>query len=60
MRLAAEEGSTYTSVKEGGGQIEYQDEDPEIHREFESALDKVGATCGMGSAHPFCSKKEGR
>ncbi|MCH7570622.1 MAG: cupin domain-containing protein [Deltaproteobacteria bacterium] len=60
MRLAAEMGSTYTSVKEGGGQIEYQDEDPEIHREFESALDKVGATCGMGSAHPFCSKKEGR
>ena len=60
MRLADGDRSTYTSVKEGGGQIEYEDEDPEIHREFESALDKVGAACRMGSAHPLCSQKERR
>ncbi len=59
MRLAEGDGSTYTSVKEGGGQIEYEDEDPDIHREFESALDKVGATCGMGSVHPSCSQRRG-
>ena len=58
MRLSENEGSTYTSVKKGGGQIEYKDEDTDIHREFEEALAKVGATCRMGSVHPLCSRKE--
>ncbi len=43
MRMTDGEGSTYTSVKKGGGQIEFEDEDPEIHRQFEAALAKVGA-----------------
>jgi hypothetical protein len=59
MRLADGDGSTYTSVKEGGGQIEYADEDPNIHREFEAGLEKVGATCQMESAHPLCTQRRG-
>jgi mannose-6-phosphate isomerase-like protein (cupin superfamily) len=57
MRLTDSEGSTYTSVKEGGGQIEYEDEDRKIHQEFEAAVAKAGATCRMGSCHPFCNQK---
>jgi oxalate decarboxylase/phosphoglucose isomerase-like protein (cupin superfamily) len=35
------------SVKEGGWQIEYEDEDPSVHQVFESELKKHGATCQM-------------
>jgi quercetin dioxygenase-like cupin family protein/oxalate decarboxylase/phosphoglucose isomerase-like protein (cupin superfamily) len=45
----------YKSVKEGGDQIEYEDEDPQIHRDYEVALVKAGATCRMGGKHPFCT-----
>jgi oxalate decarboxylase/phosphoglucose isomerase-like protein (cupin superfamily) len=41
-----EDGSD-VSVKEGGWQIEYEDEDPSIHKLFESDLKKNGATCQM-------------
>ena len=47
------------SLKEGGGQIEYEDEDPNIHREFENAMAKAGARCAMGSYHPRCTEKQG-
>ena len=57
MRLDKEGKSTYTSVKLGGGQIEYEDEDPLIHPEFEAAMVKAGAVCQMGSYHPFCTRK---
>lgn len=57
MRLTDSEGSTYKSIKEGGAQIDYEDEDPKIHQEFESAVARVGATCGMGSFHPLCSQR---
>jgi quercetin dioxygenase-like cupin family protein len=43
------------SVKEGGDQIEWEDEDPSVHRDFEAALAKVGASCMMGGVHPFCT-----
>lgn len=56
MRLTDGEGQTYRSVKEGGGQIEYEDEDRQIHREFEAAVMKAGATCQMGDFHPFCTQ----
>jgi hypothetical protein len=46
------------SVKEGGTQIEYEDEDPKIHEFFESCLDKAGASCRMGSMVPWCTQKE--
>ena len=45
----------YKSVKEGGDQIEYEDEDPQIHKDFEEAVAASGAQCGMGGIHPFCS-----
>jgi quercetin dioxygenase-like cupin family protein len=45
------------SIKSGGDQIEYEDEDPRVHREFEAGLAKIGARCAMGSYHPFCSQR---
>ncbi|HZT08473.1 MAG TPA: cupin domain-containing protein [Chloroflexota bacterium] len=47
----------YVSTKEGGDQIEWEDEDPAIHRDFEAALARVGVTCQMGAHHPFCTQK---
>jgi hypothetical protein len=44
-------------VKKGGSQIEYVDEEPKIHREFEEAAAKAGAACRMGEFHPLCSHK---
>jgi hypothetical protein len=35
------------SVKSGGDQIEYQDEDPQIRRTFEQELAKNGVACRM-------------
>src|SRR5258707_7057174 len=46
----------YKSVKEGGDQIEYEDEDPKIHAEFELAMKKAGAECKM-DYHPHCTMK---
>jgi oxalate decarboxylase/phosphoglucose isomerase-like protein (cupin superfamily) len=45
-------------VKQGGNQIEYEDEDPKIHQIFESALGKAGAPCHMGSMVRWCTQKE--
>jgi oxalate decarboxylase/phosphoglucose isomerase-like protein (cupin superfamily)/quercetin dioxygenase-like cupin family protein len=45
------------STDEGGDRILYQDEDPDIHRDYEAALAKSGVTCRMGEIHPFCSQK---
>ncbi|MBI4526515.1 MAG: cupin domain-containing protein [Deltaproteobacteria bacterium] len=45
------------SVKQGGSQIEYEDEEREVHDIFEAALAKVGAPCNMGSMVPWCSHK---
>ena len=47
----------YTSVKLGGDQIEYEDEDPQIHTDFEAAVARSGAQCQMGGIHPFCTYK---
>ena len=52
-----ENDATYTSVKDGGGQVEFEDEDPQIHHDFETALEKAGARCQMGGYHPFCTHK---
>ena len=43
------------SVKQGGWQIEYEDEDREIHAEFEQELASHGATCGMKAYIPWCT-----
>jgi len=47
------------SVKSGGDQIEYEDEDPKVHQEFEGALAQAGVTCRMGKFHPLCKQQRG-
>src|SRR5262249_13309589 len=54
MRSQDGEGGSFTSVKLGGGQIEFEDEDPQIHRDFEAAMKAAGARCNMGTYHPGC------
>jgi mannose-6-phosphate isomerase-like protein (cupin superfamily) len=55
IRMGDSDGSSYTSVKEGGHQIEYEDEDPSIHKDFESAMAEAGAVCQMRQyGHPLC------
>lgn len=44
-----------TDLKQGGAQIEYEDEDPDIHHLFESELARHGATCRMKSFSPYCT-----
>ena len=47
------------SGKQGGYQVEYEDEDPEIHRIFEEELSKRGITCRMKKMVPWCTGKPG-
>jgi oxalate decarboxylase/phosphoglucose isomerase-like protein (cupin superfamily) len=49
------EGSRRQSIRQGGTQLEYADEDPQIHQEFETALTEAGASCRMAGTHPFCT-----
>ena len=43
-----EKGAVSTSLKEGGDQMEYEDQDPRIHRKFLRALKENGVTSLMG------------
>ena len=52
-------GESNVSIKEGGMQIEYEDEDREIHRIFEEELRKNGATCRMKAFIPYCTGEMG-
>jgi hypothetical protein len=56
MRSQEGQGGTFTGVALGGGQIQFEDEDPQIHRDFETAMEKVGAPCRMGGYHPGCTQ----
>jgi hypothetical protein len=47
------------SVKEGGWQIEYEDEDREIHRLFESEAASHNARCRMKGDIPWCTGEVG-
>ena len=47
------------SLKEGGWQIEYGDEDREIHEIFEKELVDNGATCKMKAFIPWCTGEVG-
>ena len=47
------------SVREGGWQIEYQDEDRRIHEIFETELAEHGATCRMKAFTPWCTGEVG-
>ena len=48
-------GESNVSIKDGGMQIEYEDEDRYIHELFEAELKKNGAECHMGSFIPYCT-----
>jgi mannose-6-phosphate isomerase-like protein (cupin superfamily) len=43
------------SVDEGGMQVEYEKEDPEVHRIFEEELKKRGVECRMHELSPYCT-----
>ena len=47
------------SSKKGGRQVEYEDEDPEVHRLFEEELRKRGVTCRMKNMVPWCKGEPG-
>ena len=47
------------SLKEGGWQIEYEDEDREIHKIFEKEVAANGATCKMKAFVPWCTGEVG-
>ncbi len=49
------DGGTDTSTKDGGNQIEYPDEDPVVHHQFEEELKRNGATCHMKGLVKICS-----
>lgn len=49
------EEAVFTSGKEGGWQVEYEDEDPSIHAMFEAELARHGAPCRMASLVPWCT-----
>ena len=47
------------SLKDGGRQIEYEDEAREIHELFEAELAKRGAVCRMKAFIPYCTGEVG-
>jgi quercetin dioxygenase-like cupin family protein len=55
--LAGGDGRSDVSVKEGGAQIEYPDEERAIHELFESELARSGAQCRMASMIGWCTGK---
>ncbi len=54
-------GNVYAdrSIKEGGWQIEYEDEDRKIHEIFERDLAAHGAPCRMKAFGPWCTGEAG-
>lgn len=50
---------TDVSIKEGGIQVEYEDEAPLVHEIFEVELKKNGATCLMKAFIPTCTGEVG-
>jgi quercetin dioxygenase-like cupin family protein len=58
--FASDEGDTGrsgadVSVKLGGWQIEFEDEDRAIHQQFEAELARAGARCRMTAEIPWCT-----
>jgi mannose-6-phosphate isomerase-like protein (cupin superfamily) len=51
--------SADVSIKDGGIQVEYTDEDREIHSIFEAELAKKGVQCNMKAFIPYCTGVEG-
>lgn len=57
MKGEGGDGETYTSLKKGGSQIEFEDEDPIVHEKFLKLIEKVGAECAMCDYFPNCPRK---
>ena len=57
QRGAFQSGASDVSVKLGGAQIEYEDEDPAIHELFERELASHGAVCRMKGLVPWCKSE---
>ncbi len=57
QRGAHQSGGADVSVKLGGAQIEYEDEDPAIHELFERELASHGAVCRMKGLVPWCKSE---
>jgi len=57
QRAAFQSREADVSVKQGGAQIEYEDEDPRIHELFESELASHGAVCRMKGLVPWCKSE---
>jgi oxalate decarboxylase/phosphoglucose isomerase-like protein (cupin superfamily) len=55
MSLGDSGDDSSISQKDGGGQIEYPDEDPCIHEMFEEAIGQQGAECRMRSFISQCN-----
>jgi mannose-6-phosphate isomerase-like protein (cupin superfamily) len=47
------------SIKDGGAQVEYEDENPEVHKAFEAELARHGATCQMKGQISSCTGEVG-
>ena len=56
-KSSGENGASYTSLKLGGNQIEFEDENPAQHREFVAEVERSGAKCQMCDYYPQCPKK---
>jgi hypothetical protein len=50
--------ASYTSIKDGGNQVDFEDEDPRIHCDFVAELEAAGAACVMCDYYPHCPKKQ--
>jgi hypothetical protein len=48
LRRKSAEGNGAVSVSKGGRQIEYEEQDPRVHRRFLEALARTGVTSQMG------------
>jgi mannose-6-phosphate isomerase-like protein (cupin superfamily) len=57
--IAVNRGDGDVSVKLGGNQIEYEDEDRKVHELYESELARHGAECRMKGYIPWCTGKVG-
>lgn len=50
--------ASYTSIKDGGNQVDFEDENPQIHCDFVAELEAAGAQCVMCDYYPHCPKKK--
>ncbi|MDB5510205.1 MAG: hypothetical protein JWL93_2674 [Hyphomicrobiales bacterium] len=48
LRKRSAEGGGSTSIQQGGRQVEYEDQDPRIHRKWLDAIDQSGVESMMG------------